>query len=80
MYQLLSFLFKIIPDRQQSKMLMTNVDQKTLETELLIAICRLTGDKWQSKILFLAIFDPHSSIAKSVFDCCLSGVKMFPMV
>ena len=33
-----------------------------------------TGDKWQSKTLFLAIFDPRSWIVKSVFDCCLSGV------
>ena len=24
----------------------------------LIAICRPTGDKWQSKTLFLSIFDP----------------------
>ena len=22
------------------------------------------------------IFDPHSSVVKSVFDCCLSGVEM----
>ena len=31
-------------------------------------------DKWQSKTLFLAIFDPRSSIVKVVFDCHLSGV------
>ena len=37
---------------------------------------RPTGDKWQSKTLFLAIFDPRSSIIKSVFDCSLSGVGM----
>ena len=54
----------------------TNVDQKSLETEILIAICRPIGDKWQSKTLFLAIFDPHSSIVKSLFDCRLPGVKM----
>ena len=51
-----------------------NVDQKSLETEFLIAICRPTGEKRQSKTLFLAIFDPRSSIIKSVFDCRLSGV------
>ena len=45
-----------------------------LETEFLIAICHPTGDKWQSKTLFLAIFDPRSSIVKVVFDCHLSGV------
>ena len=68
------------PDRRQSKTLIvsTNVDQKSLETEFAIAICRPTGDKWQSKILFLAIFDPRSSIVKSAFDCRLSGV--FPEV
>ena len=47
---------------------------KSLETELSIAICRLTDDKWQSKTLFLAIFDPHALI-KSVFDCRLSDVS-----
>ena len=32
------------------------------------------GDKWQSKTLFLAIFDPRSSIVKSIFDCHLPSV------
>ena len=43
------------PDRRQSKTLIvsTNVDQRSLETEFLIAICRPTGNKWQSKTLFL---------------------------
>ena len=51
-----------------------------------------TGDKWQSKTLFLSIllatngnrkhcllsiFDPRSSIVDSVFDCRLPGVVMF---
>ena len=27
------------------------------------------------KTLFLASFDPHSSMVKSVFDCSLSGVE-----
>ena len=58
--------------------LSTNEDLKSLETEFLITICRMTGDKWQSKTLFLAIFDPHSLIVKSVFDCRIPGVKMFP--
>ena len=35
-----------------------------------------TYRKWQSKTLFLAIFDPRSWIVKSVFDCHLSGVDM----
>ena len=56
--------------------LSTNVDLKSLDTEFLIAICRLNGDKWQSKTLFLAIFYPHSSIVKSVLDCRLSSVYM----
>ena len=64
------------PGRRQSKTLIlsTTVDQKSLETEFSIVICRPTGDKWQSETLFLAIFDPRSSIAKSVFDCRLPGV------
>ena len=68
----------ITPDRRQSKTLTisTNVDQKSLETEFLIVICRPTGDKWQSKTLFLAVFVPRSSIGKGVFDCRLSGVSM----
>ena len=57
-------------------MLSTNVDQKSLETEFSITICRPTGDKWQSKTLFLAIFDPRLSIVKSVFDSRLSGVYL----
>ena len=49
-------------DRRQSKRLIlsTKVDEKLLETEFWIAICRPTGDKWQSKTPFLVIFDPHS--------------------
>ena len=34
-----------------------------------------TGDKWQSKTLFLAHFGPRSSIVKSIFDCRLPGVE-----
>ena len=52
------------------------VDQKSLETEFLIAICRHTGDKWQSKTLFLSIFDLPSSIVDSIFDCHLPGVTV----
>ena len=64
------------PGRRQSKtpILSRNVDQKSIETEFSIAICRHTGDKWQSKTLFLSIFDPRSSIVDSVFDCRLPGV------
>ena len=56
--------------------LSTNVNNKSLETEVLVAICRPSGDKCQSKTLFLVIFDPRSSIVKSVFDCRLSEVMM----
>ena len=42
----------------------------------MIAICCPTGDKWQSKTLFLAISDPLSPIDKSIFDCRLSSVIM----
>ena len=54
----------------------TNADQKLLETEFLIVICRHTGNKWQSKTLFLSIFDPRSSILDSVFDCRRHGVMI----
>ena len=64
--------------RQQPKTLIlsTNVDQKSLETVFSIAMCRPTGDKWQSKTLFLAFFYPRSSIVKGVLDCRLPGVVM----
>ena len=66
----------LTPDRGQSKMLIlsTNMDKKLLETEFMIAICRQTGDKWQSKTLFPAILDLRLSLVKSIFDCHLSGV------
>ena len=54
--------------------LSTNEDQKSLETEFLIAICRPIGNKGQSKTLILGICDPRSGIVQSVFDCRLSGV------
>ena len=68
----------ITPGRRQSKtpILSGNIDQKSIETVFLIAICRPTGDKWQWRTLFLLIFDPHSSIVDYVFDCHLSGVVM----
>ena len=54
------------PDKLQSETLIlsVNVDKKLLETEFSIAVCRPTGDKWQSKTLFLAIFDLHSGNVK----------------
>ena len=74
--------FCITPGRRQSKtpILSRNVDQKSLETEFSIAICRHTGDKWQSKTLFLSIFDPRSSIVDSVFDCRLPGVCILTVI
>ena len=47
---------------------------KIVRNRVSIAVCCLTGDKWQSKTLFLAIFNPRSPIAKNVFDCQISGV------
>ena len=38
--------------------------------------CCRTSEKWQLKTLFLAIFDPHPSNVKSVFDCRLSDVSV----
>ena len=57
-FSLIKTINYITPDRRQSKTLILsmNVDQKPLETEFLIAICRQSGDKWQSKTMFLALF------------------------
>ena len=52
----------------------TNVDQKLLETRVLDN--HLLPNKWQSKSLFLAIFDSRSLIVKSDFDCSLPGVSL----
>ena len=51
-----------------------NVDQKSIKTVFLIAICRPTGDKWHLKTLFLSIFDPHSGIVDNGFYRRLPGV------
>ena len=61
------------PGRRQSKMpkLSRNGDKKSIETVFLIAICRSTGNKWQSN---LSIFDQLSLIVDYIFDCCLPGV------
>ena len=48
---------------------------KNRQKQKAIAICRPIGDKRQSKTLFLAIFDPRSSIDKSVLNCRLFGVS-----
>ena len=55
--------------------LLKKEDQISIETVSLIAICRPTGDKWQSETLFLLIFDPHLLIVDIIFDCRLSGVR-----
>ena len=47
---------------------------KIIRNRFFIAICHPTGNKWQSKTLFLAIFVPRSSIVKSGFDCLLPVV------
>ena len=54
---------------------------KLVRTKFSIAIYRPTGDKWQSKTMFPAIFGPCSSIVKSIFDCLLrrKGKEGFPM-
>ena len=43
---------------QQSR----DADQKSTETVFSIAICRQCGDKWQSKTLFVLIFDLRYSM------------------
>ena len=56
-------------NRLQSKalILLMKVEKKLLETEFLIAICRLTGDKWQPKTLFLAILIRVCQLLKERF-------------
>ena len=39
-----------------------NADQKLLETVFSIAIYQLSGYKWQSKTMFIIIFELRSSI------------------
>ena len=63
-----------------------NVDQKSLETVISIAICRQSGDKWQSKTLFITIFSTFVDIISdpiflywvrdiiNAFDYRISGV------
>ena len=72
---------EVTPGRRQSKLpiLSRNVNKKSLEIEFSIDICR-TGGKWQSKTLFLSIFDPHSSIVDSIFDCHLPGVELLRLI
>ena len=50
-----------VGDNQKRSDQSTDADQKSLETVFLIAICRPSGDIWQLKTLFLAIFDLRSS-------------------
>ena len=52
-----------------------SVDKKSIETVFSIVISRPTGDKWQSKTLFLSIFDLRLLIVDNVFDSRLSGVS-----
>ena len=56
--------YTITRGRRQSKTL--TIDEripKSLETAFSIVICRQSGDKWQSKTLFLTNFDLRSSIS-----------------
>ena len=48
-------------NRKRSEQSM-NADHRSLETVFSIAIFRQSGDKRQSKALFLAVLDQHSSI------------------
>ena len=49
------------------------VDQKSLETEFSIAICRQLATNGNRNTVS-SNFDPRSSIVESVFDCRISGV------
>ena len=62
----------------------TNADQKSIETVFSIVICRQCGDKWQSKTLFLTIFDQRSSIvlafSVAAYPVCFRGCKILEQV
>ena len=51
----------------------TNADQKSLETVFSIAICRQRSDKWQSKTLFLTIFELRTSIVLAFSTAAYPG-------
>ena len=51
---------------QKHYQLSTNAGQKSIETVFSIAICRQCGVKWQSKTMFLTIFDLCPSIVLAV--------------
>ena len=52
------------------------MDQKSLETVFSLVICRQSGNKWQSKTLFLMIFLSTFVDSINVIECRLSGVMM----
>ena len=56
-----------------------NIDERRskIAKNSVFNIFRPTGDKRQLKHFALAIFDPRSSIVKSVFDCRQSGLKLY---
>ena len=68
------------PDRRQSKTLILSrnhfEDQKSLETEFSIAICRLVERQMAIGNTVYRDFYPRPSIVKSVYNCRLSGVKL----
>ena len=66
----------VTPGKMQSKMLIPSTNERISK----IFRNRIFDWhlKWQSKTLFLAIFDPRLSIVKSFFDCRLPGVWLVP--
>ena len=58
-----SLSYRTGDNRKRPEQSMTAGHRSALETVFSIVICRKSGDKWQSKALFLAILDPRSSIA-----------------
>ena len=63
-------------DRRQSShyLQLKNKDQKSLETVVSNAICRQSGDKWQSKTLFLMILSTFLD-SINIFNCRLLGMR-----
>ena len=53
-----------------------NTDHRSLETVFPIAICRQSGDKRQSKSLFLMILDLRSSIVLTFSSAAIWSIYL----
>ena len=64
------------PDMRQWKTLLTNSDQKSIETMFSFAICCQSGNKWQLKTLCLMIFYQISLIVLTFLIAAFTFVAL----